>query len=62
MVAEVTYDDTPLIFDYFMKRAAAGATSGTGVSPLTETIYLKPRSQAAMLMQPNNTPCPMPTF
>lgn len=62
VVAEVTYDDTPLIFDYVMKRAAAGATSGTGVSPLTETIYLKPRSQAAMLMQPNNTPCPMPTF
>jgi Flp pilus assembly protein TadG len=62
VVAEVTYDYKPLIFDYFMKRAAGGATSGTGVYTLTETIYLKPRSQAAMLMQPNNTPCPMPTF
>jgi Flp pilus assembly protein TadG len=62
VVAEVSHDYKPLIFDYFMKRAAAGATSGTGVYTLTETIYLKPRSQAAMLMQPNNTPCPMPAF
>jgi hypothetical protein len=62
VVAEVAYGYKPLIFDYFMKRAAGAATSGTGVYTLTETIYLKPRSQAAMLMQPNNTPCPMPTF
>ena len=31
VVAEVTYDYKPLIFDYFTKRAAGGATSGTGV-------------------------------
>jgi hypothetical protein len=30
--------------------------SGTGVYTLTETIYLKPRSKGAMLMQPNNAP------
>ena len=47
MVAEVAYGYKPLIFDYFMKRAAGAATSGTGVYTLTETNYLKPRSQAA---------------
>jgi Flp pilus assembly protein TadG len=61
VVAEVSYGYKPLIFDYFMKRAA-GATAGSGVYAMNETIYLKPRSQAAMLMQANNTPCPMPTF
>jgi hypothetical protein len=48
VVAEVTYGYKSLIFDYFMKRAAGAATSGTGVYTLTETIYLKPRSQAAI--------------
>jgi hypothetical protein len=47
VVAEVAYGYKPLIFDYFMKRAAGAATSGTGVYTLTETNYLKPRSQAA---------------
>jgi Flp pilus assembly protein TadG len=60
VVAEVTYGYKPLIFDYFMKRAAT--STGTGVYAMNETIYLKPRSLAAMLMQANNTPCPMPTF
>jgi len=62
VVAEVTYGHKPLIFDYFMKRSAQGATAGTGVYALNETIYLKPRSQAARLLQANNPPCPMPTF
>jgi hypothetical protein len=55
----VSYGYKPLIFDYFMKQAA-GATAGSGVYAMNETIYLKPRSQAAMLMQANNTPCPRP--
>jgi Flp pilus assembly protein TadG len=59
VVAEVTYAYVPLIFNTFMKNAFGG----TGASyALTETIYLKPRSQTAMLMQANNTPCPSPTF
>ncbi|HEX2337529.1 MAG TPA: TadE/TadG family type IV pilus assembly protein [Hyphomicrobiaceae bacterium] len=62
VVAEVSYGYKPLIFDFFMQRAAGGAKSEAGAYTLTETIYLKPRSQAAMLMQENNTPCPMPTF
>jgi len=48
VVAEVAYGYKPLIFDYFMKRAAGAATSGTGVYTLTGTNYLKPRSQAAI--------------
>ena len=58
----MTYGYKPPIFDSFMKRSAQGATAGTGVYALNETIYLKPRSQAAMLLQANNTPCPMPAF
>lgn len=62
VVAEVTYTYTPLIFDYFLKRALSGSSGSPGTYTLSETIYLKPRGQAAMLLQPNNTPCPSPTF
>ncbi len=60
VVAEVTYDYVPLVFNYIMKRT----WGGTGTSyQLSETIYMKPRSQAAMLLQADNTtPCPSPTF
>jgi Flp pilus assembly protein TadG len=61
VVSEVSYSYKPLIFDYFMSRAAGG-TSSDGVYTLADTIYLKPRGQAAMLLQPNGTPCPGPTF
>ena len=50
VVAEVSYGYKPLIFDFFMQRAAGGSKSEAGAYALTETIYLKPRSQAAMLM------------
>jgi Flp pilus assembly protein TadG len=59
VVSEVTYNYKPLLFDFFMKKAAGGST---GTYPMKETIYLKPRGQAAMLLQPNNTPCPSPSF
>jgi Flp pilus assembly protein TadG len=60
VVAEVTYDYVPLVFNYIMLRT----WGGTGTSyRLSETIYMKPRSQAAMLLQSDNTtPCPLPTF
>ena len=58
VVAEVSYGYKPLIFDFFMQRAAGGSESKAGASTLTETIYLKPRSQAAMLMQENKYPLP----
>ena len=60
VVADVTYDYKPLVFDYFMKKS--GAASATGTYTLTEKVYLKPRGQAAMLLKPDNTPCPSPTF
>jgi Flp pilus assembly protein TadG len=60
VISEVTYSYQPLIFDYFMKQAAGGAGSGTYT--LSETTYLKPRGQAAMLLQADNTPCPSPSF
>ena len=60
VISEVTYSYKPLIFDYFMKKGATAGSSGTYT--LAETIYLKPRGQAAMLLQSNNTPCPSPTF
>jgi Flp pilus assembly protein TadG len=60
VVAEVTYGYKPLIFDHFMKLS--WGSSGTGTYTLADTIYLKPRGQAAMLLQSNNTPCPSPTF
>lgn len=61
VVSEVTYSYKPLVFDWFLKKAlGGGGTSGTYT--LGEKIYVKPRSQAAMLLQSNNTPCPSPTF
>lgn len=62
VVAEAIYTYTPLIFDYFMKRMLSSSSSGPGTYTLTETIYMKPRGQAAMLLQEDNTPCPSPTF
>jgi hypothetical protein len=59
VVSEVTYNYKPLIFDFFMKQAAGGSS---GTYTLSEKIYLKPRGQAAMLLQSNNTPCPSPSF
>ncbi|HWB46699.1 MAG TPA: TadE/TadG family type IV pilus assembly protein [Hyphomicrobiaceae bacterium] len=61
VVSEVSYSYKPLIFDYFMSRTAGGSSSD-GVYTLAETIYLKPRGQAAMLLQADATPCPGPTF
>jgi Flp pilus assembly pilin Flp len=61
VVAEVTYSYKPLIFDYFMKKAYGGSGT-TGTYTLSDTTYLKPRGQAAMLLQATNTPCPSPTF
>jgi Flp pilus assembly protein TadG len=60
VISETSYSYKPLVFDHFMKRLGAAGNSGTYT--LSETIYLKPRSQAAMLLQANNTPCPSPTF
>jgi Flp pilus assembly protein TadG len=62
VVAEVSYNYTPLVFDYFMKRALGGSSGSPGTYTLSETIFLKPRGQAAMLLQSDNTPCPSPTF
>jgi Flp pilus assembly protein TadG len=62
VVAEVTYQYVPLIFDWFMKKSVGGGSAASGTYTLTDTIYLKPRGQAAMLLQSNNTPCPSPTF
>jgi Flp pilus assembly protein TadG len=60
IVAEVTYDYVPLVFNYIMKRTWGGG--GTSYR-LSETIYMKPRSQTAMLLQSDNvTPCASPTF
>jgi Flp pilus assembly protein TadG len=59
VVSEVAYNYKPLVFDYIMKRVKGGST---GVYPLNDKIYQKPRGQAAMYLQPNNTPCPAPTF
>jgi hypothetical protein len=62
VVAEATYTYTPLIFDYFLKRALAGSSGAPGTYTLSEKIYVKPRGQAAMLLQGNGSPCPSPTF
>jgi len=60
VVAEVTYDYVPLVFNYVMRNTWGG--SGTSYR-LAETIYMKPCGQAAMLLQPDGkTPCPSPTF
>jgi Flp pilus assembly protein TadG len=62
VVAEVTYTYTPLIFDYFLKRALPNSSAGPGTYTLSEKIFMKPRGQAAMLLQGNGQPCPSPTF
>lgn len=62
VVAEVTYAYNPMVFDYFLKRMLSNLSDGNGAYRLSELIYLKPRGQAAMLLQPDNTPCPSPTF
>jgi Flp pilus assembly protein TadG len=60
VISETTYDYKPLLFDYFMKKQGGASPSGTYA--LSETIHLKPRGQAAMLLQADGTPCPSPTF
>jgi Flp pilus assembly protein TadG len=62
VIADVTYNYSPLIFDYFLKKALSSLSDGQGAYKFTEKIYLKPRSQTAMLLQANNTPCPSPSF
>jgi len=62
VVAEVNYTYTPLIFDYFLKQALPNSSSGPGTYTLSEKIFMKPRGQAAMLLQGNGQPCPSPTF
>jgi Flp pilus assembly protein TadG len=62
VVAEVTYTYTPLVFDYFLNRTLSSGSGGPGTYTLAETIFMKPRGQAAMLMQANGQPCPSPTF
>ena len=60
VVAEVTFAYVPLVFNYIMKRTWGGGGSSY---LLSETIYMKPRSQTAMLLQSDNTtPCSSPTF
>lgn len=60
VISEVSYSYTPLVFDYFFKQGFP--TVSPGVYKLAETIYLKPRGQAANLKQPDGTLCPAPTF
>jgi Flp pilus assembly protein TadG len=60
VISEVTYGYKPVLFDFFLKQG--GGADSTGAYTMTETIYLKPRGQAAMLLQANNTPCPSPSF
>jgi Flp pilus assembly protein TadG len=62
VVAEAVYTYTPLIFDYFMKRLLSSSSGSPGTYTLSEKIFMKPRGQAAMLLQENGTPCPSPTF
>ena len=62
VVAEATYTYTPLVFDYFLNRTLSSGEGGPGTYTLSERIYMKPRGQAAMLMQPDGQPCPSPTF
>jgi|RhiMethySRZTD1v2_1073278.scaffolds.fasta_scaffold44184_3 Flp pilus assembly pilin Flp len=61
VISEATYTYKPLVFDHFMKRL--GASGGTpGTYTLAETIFLKPRNGQVNMQQPDNTPCPTPTF
>lgn len=60
VISQATYDYKPLVFDYFMKKGGGASSSGT--YELKEVVHLKPRGQAAMLLQADNTTCPSPTF
>lgn len=62
VVAEVNYIYTPLVFDYFLNRTLSSGTGGAGTYTLSETIFMKPRGQAAMLKKQDDTLCPSPTF
>jgi Flp pilus assembly protein TadG len=62
VVAEATYTYTPLVFDYFLNRTLSSGEGGPGTYTLSERIFMKPRGQAAMLMQDGGLPCPSPTF
>jgi len=62
VVAEAIYTYTPLVFDYFLNRTLSSGEGGPGTYTLSEKIFMKPRGQAAMLMQPDGQPCPSPTF
>jgi Flp pilus assembly protein TadG len=62
VVAEAIYTYTPLVFDYFLNRMLPSGEGGPGTYKLSEKIFMKPRGQAAMLMQPSGQPCPSPTF
>jgi hypothetical protein len=61
VISEATYNYKPLVFDYFLKSFGTGG-GPAGTHLMSETAYLKPRSQAINLLQSNNTPCPSPTF
>lgn len=61
IMAEVTYNYKPLVFDYFMKSMGNGG-GPAGTHLMKETAYLKPRSQTVNLLQTSNTPCAAPTF
>lgn len=62
VISETTYAYKPLVFDYFMKKGFGSGADGTGAYTLSETIYLKPRSQTVNLLKTDNTPCSSPTF
>lgn len=61
VISEVTYNYKPLVFDYFLKSMGTGG-GPAGTHLMSETAYLKPRSQTVNLLQSDNTPCPSPTF
>ena len=61
VVADVSYSYTPLIFDYFLKRALTSSSGTAGTYTLSERIYMKPRGVAAMLVL-SGVECPQPTF
>ncbi len=62
VVAEVNYTYTPLVFDYFLNRTLSSGTGGAGTYTLSETIFMKPRGQAAVFKKQDDTLCPSPTF
>ena len=59
VVAEAIYTYTPLIFDYFLNRTLPSGAGGPGTYTLSEKIFMKPRGQAAMLMQRQRTALPV---